>query len=78
MNREEKRDLCKTRKLPLEFTETMYNEIKSFVGKRVIFSRVSDVVDSDRLGSPPTKKFSRSPPVSPIWYPQVFLSTKDS
>lgn len=62
MNREEKRDLCKTRKLPLEFTETMYNEMESFVGKRVIFGRASDVVDSDRLGSPPTKNFSRSPP----------------
>ena len=62
MNREEKRELCQTRKLPLEFTETIYNEMESFVGKRVIFGRASDVVDSDRLGSPPTKKISRSPP----------------
>lgn len=62
MNREEKRDLCKTRKLPIEFSETMYNEMESFVGKRVIFGRASVVVDSDRLGSPPTKNFSRSPP----------------
>ena len=61
MNREEKRDLSKNRKLPLEFSETMYNEMESFVGKRQIFGRASDVVDSDRLGSPPPKTFARSP-----------------
>ena len=62
MNREEKRELCKTRRLPLEFSEGMYNEMESFVGKRQIFGRASDVVDSDRLGSPPAKHFGRSPP----------------
>ena len=62
MSREEKRDLCKTRKLPLEFSETMYNEMEPFVGKRQIFGRASDVVDSDRISSPPTKQFGRSPP----------------
>ena len=56
MSREEKRELCKTRKLPLEFSESMYNEMESFVGKRQIFGRASDVVDSDRLGTPPVKK----------------------
>ena len=61
MNREEKRDLCKNRKLPFEFSESMYNEMESFVGKRQIFGRASDVVDSDRLGSPPPKNFARSP-----------------
>jgi hypothetical protein len=61
MNREEKRDLSKNRKLPLEFSETMFNEMESFVGKRQIFRHASDVVDSDRLGSPPPKTFGRSP-----------------
>jgi hypothetical protein len=64
MNREEKRDLCKNRKLPLEFSERMYNEMESFVGKRHIFGQATDVVDSDRLGSPPPKNFARSPPSS--------------
>jgi hypothetical protein len=62
MNREEKRDLCKTRKLPLEFSESMYNEMEGFVGKRQIFGRAADVVDSDRLGTPPARNFARSPP----------------
>lgn len=62
MNREEKRELCKNRKLPLEFTESMFNEMENFVGKRQIFGRATDVVDSDRLGSPPPKTFGRSPP----------------
>jgi hypothetical protein len=62
MNREQKRDLCKTRKLPLEFTESMYNEMQNFVGKRQIFGRPTDVVDSDRLGSAATKTFARSTP----------------
>ena len=62
MNREQKRDLCKTRKLPLEFTESMYNKMESFVGKRQIFGRTSDVIDFDRLGSAATKTFARSPP----------------
>ena len=62
MNREEKRDLCKTRKLPLEFSESMYTEMESFVGKRHIFGRPTDVVDSDRIGSPPAKSFARTPP----------------
>jgi hypothetical protein len=62
MNREGKRELCKTRKLPLEFSECMYNEMEAFVGKRQIFGRATDVVDSDRLSSPPSKQFGRSPP----------------
>ena len=53
MNREEKRHLCKNRKLPLEFSERIYNEMESFVGKRQIFGRATDVVDSDCMGSPP-------------------------
>ena len=62
MSREEKRLLCKTRKMPLEFTEPMYTEMENFVGKRQIFGRATDVVDSDRLASPPSKQFGRSPP----------------
>jgi hypothetical protein len=62
MSREEKRDLCKTRKLPLEFSECMYTEMENFVGKRQIFGRATDVVDSDRLASQPPKQFGRSPP----------------
>ena len=66
MNRDEKRDLCKTRRLPLEFSECMYIEMEKFVGKRQIFGRASDVIDSDRLSSPPAKNFSRSPPSSRV------------
>ena len=62
MSREAKRDLCKTRKLPLEFSESMYNEMENFVGKRQIFGRATDVVDSDRISSPPARQFGRSPP----------------
>ena len=61
MSREGKRELCKTRKLPIEFSEGMYNEMEAFVGKRQIFGRATDVVDSDRLSSPPSKNFGRSP-----------------
>ena len=70
MNRDEKRDLCKTRRLPLEFSESMYTEMESFVGKRQIFGRAADVVDSDCLSSPPAKTFGRSPP-SPRTAPSV-------
>ena len=62
MFREDKRDLCKTRKLPLEFSECMYTKMENFVGKRQKFGRATDVVDSDRLTSQPPKQFGRSPP----------------
>ena len=39
----------------------MYNELEMFVGKQQIFGRAADVIDSDRLGSPPAKNFARSP-----------------
>jgi len=39
----------------------MYIEMESFVGKRHIFRRPADVVDSDRIGSPPAKYFGRTP-----------------
>ena len=63
MNREQKRDLCKTRKLPLEFSECRYVEMESFVGKRQIFGRAADVVDSDRITSHPAKHFGRHHPL---------------
>jgi hypothetical protein len=34
MSREEKKDLSKSRRMPLEFSENMYMEMKGFVGKR--------------------------------------------
>jgi hypothetical protein len=77
MNREEKRDLCKTRKLPLEFSESMYTEMESFVGKRHIFGRPADVVDSDRISSPPAKNFGHTPP-SPRTAVHVAVNTSST
>ena len=62
LSREEKKDLSRTRKMPLEFSEPMYIEMEGFVGKRQIFGRATDVVDSDRLGSAVPRSFGRSPP----------------
>ena len=52
MSREEKKQLSKTRKMSLEFSEAMYVEMEGFVGRRQIFGRASDVVDSDRVPTP--------------------------
>ena len=62
LSREEKKEMSKTRRMPLEFSEAMYIEMEGFVGKRQIFARATDVVDSDRLGSPAARSFGRSPP----------------
>ena len=62
LSREEKKVMSKTRRMPLEFSELMYTEMDAFIGKRQIFGRASDVVDSDRLGSPLPRSFGRSPP----------------
>ena len=48
MSREEKKQLSRTRKMPLEFSEAMYAEMECFVGRRQIFGRATEVVDSDR------------------------------
>ena len=64
MSREEKKELSRTRKMPLEFTELMYAEMESFVGKRQIFGKPLDVVDSGRPAAPMRKAFGRSPPVT--------------
>ena len=62
MSREKKKDLSKSRKMPLEFSESMYIEMEAFVGKRQIFGRAADVLDSDRVSQPSPQQFGRSPP----------------
>ena len=62
LNREEKKQLSKTRKMSLEFSESMYVEMEGFVGKRQIFGRATDVVDSDRVAPPVSRRFARSTP----------------
>lgn len=62
MSREEKKLLSRTRKMSLEFSEAMYTEMEAFVGRRQIFGRATEVVDSDRVPPPVTRHFSRSPP----------------
>ena len=64
MNREEKKQLSRTRKMSLEFSETMYAEMEAFVGRRQIFGRSADVVDTDRVPSPVARNFARSSPAS--------------
>ena len=64
MSREEKKELSKTRKMSLEFSETMYMEMEGFVGRRQIFGRATDVVDSDRPAPPMPRSFRRSTPTS--------------
>ena len=62
MSREEKKRLSKTRKMSLEFSEAMYIEMEAFVGKRQIFGRATEAVDSDRVAPPVARHCSRSPP----------------
>ena len=62
LSREEKKLLSRIRKMPLEFSESMYIEMEGFTGKRQIFGRAADVVDSDRVPPSPPKHFRRSPP----------------
>ena len=64
MSREEKKNLSRTRKMSLEFSEAMYAEMEGFVGRRQIFGRAADVVDSDRLAPPASRHFARSIPTS--------------
>ena len=64
MSREEKKDLSKTRKMSMEFSEAMYQEMEGFVGKRQIFGRAADVVDTDRVAPPVPRQFHRSSPPS--------------
>ena len=62
MSREDKKHLSKTRKMSLEFSESMYNEMEGFIGRRQIFGRATDVVDSDRPAPPVSRHLRRSPP----------------
>ena len=62
MSRDEKKELSRTRKMSLEFSESIYTKMESFVGKRQIFGRTTDVVDSDKLTPPVARHFGRSPP----------------
>ena len=62
MSREVKKELSKTRKMSLEFSEAMYKEMEGFVGKRQIFGRATDVVDSDRITPPVSRATHRSTP----------------
>lgn len=62
LSREEKKQLSRTRKMSLEFSESMYNAMEEFVGKRQIFGRATDVVDSDRVAPSNARRFGRSPP----------------
>ena len=62
MSRDERKQLSRTRKMPLEFSEAMYVEMEGFVGKRQIFGRATEAVDSDRVPPPVGRHFGRSPP----------------
>ena len=62
LSREKKKEMSKTRKMPLEFSEAMYVEMEGFIGKRQIFGRAADVVDLDRVAPPAGRSFGRSPP----------------
>ena len=61
MSREQKKDLSKSRRMPLEFSESMYMEMEGFVGKHQIFGRATNVLDSDRIPQPAPRQFARSP-----------------
>ena len=60
LSREDKKQLSKTRKMSLEFSESMYVEMEGFVGRRQIFGRATDVVDSDRPAPPVGRNFGRA------------------
>ena len=62
MSREEKKQLSKSRKMSLEFSEAMYAEMEGFVGRRQIFGRAAEVLDSDRVPTQTPLNFGRSAP----------------
>ena len=64
MSRDEKKELSRTRKMSLEFSEAMYTEMEGFVGRRQIFGRAADVVDSDRHPPAPVNHSHRPTPAS--------------
>jgi hypothetical protein len=62
MSREEKKQLSKSRKMSLEFSEEMYAEMEGFVGRRQIFGRAAEVLDSDIVSTQAPLNFGRSAP----------------
>ena len=62
MSREEKKELSKTRKISLEFSEAMYTEMEGFVGKHQIFGHATEVIDSDRHSAPVASQFRHTTP----------------
>ena len=62
MSREEKKQLSKSRKMSLEFSEAMYAEMEGFVGRRQIFGRAAEVLDSDRVSTQAPLNFGRFAP----------------
>ena len=60
LSRDEKKELSKTRKMSLEFSETMYMEMEGFIGRRQIFGRMAECVDSDRVPPPVARPSPRS------------------
>lgn len=50
--------------MSLKFSEAMYVEMEDFVGRRQIFGRASDVVDSDRVAPPVARQYGHSTPAS--------------
>lgn len=63
MSREENKLLFKTKKISLEFNESMYIEMEGFIGKKQIFGRATNVVKSDRVAPSETRQFVRSSPI---------------
>jgi hypothetical protein len=66
MSRDERKELSRSRKMPLEFSERMYSEMENFVGKRQIFGRSTEAVDSDRNAAPPRRGFGRASPAASV------------
>ena len=63
ISREENKLLFKTKKISLEFSGSMYIEMKGFIGKKQIFGRATDMVESDRVAPSETRQFVCSPPI---------------
>lgn len=62
MSKVEKKELSKTMKMSSEFNQTMYTKMEDIIGKRQIFGRATEVVDSDRIPPPVARQSQRNPP----------------
>ena len=58
----------KTKKMSLEFSESMYIEMEGFDENRQIFSRAMDVVDSDRVAPSVPRQFICSPLIPRVYH----------